>query len=298
VKLRSLLLTLPLFLGLLVAAGPVHGQATNCTQLQGLINAAPGDLRLPRGSYNNTCGQIAVPAGFQLSGAGDGTVIHIARTGDPVRVGKGAHVAAVRFQVDGAANDVGYGQNPCGPGCGGIVLQAKATVERVRVQGTWRGFSIQGDHVRIHQSTATKNGSGVYQAAGQFTYGNTELWGNDLTGNTVASILIGGHELDSADLRDNHLGFTGACWKADAGSEYAVTNLLSTSDSCEQPHHPAFAFGTRKAEGLIVQPHTLGQLTWQSGGPVPSRDGTTGLWIQGAGGNMTNGPLLGLHYTH
>lgn len=272
-----------------------RSQGVSCTQVQDLVDGARGELDLGARSYDNSCGAVVVPAGFRLVGRGDATVVLLrAAAGDPMVVGKGATVMAVRLQVRGAANDMVDGLNPCAAGCGGVRLLAKSTVQDSRLQGTRLGFVLAGDHVRLVHDTASKNTFGVYQAAGNFTYGNASLVDNDLTGNSSASVMVGGHALDSALLQGNHLGFGPRCMAAEAGgSEFAVSNVLSVGDSCEAASGTAYSFGARKVSGLFVQPHTAGGLVWQ-GGNRPSQDNRAGVHEFGAGGDVVNGPMLGL----
>jgi hypothetical protein len=263
-------------------------------------------LELDEGRFDNSCATLVVPADFRVTGQGDGTLVILPRhPGDLASVGVRAMVSYVKLQVNGAPNDVTPGQDPC-RGCFGVRLASKAEIDHVRLQGTTLGFMLDGDHIRIRDSVATKNYFGVFQDFGR-PRGNAEITGNDLTGNAQASIgITPWAQMDSAYLRNNHMGFSPYCMFAEgsrATTEFAVTNIDSSSDSCESPGAKGFYFADRRTSGVWVMPRTgpvgaesrdATKTIWESGGPAPSR--VPGERVQtlilGAGGDEHNGPLL------
>jgi hypothetical protein len=284
------------------AAGLVQGQGraatSSCTRVGDLIAAHPNSYTLPAGVYDNSCAELVVPAGYRLLGQGDATLVLLARRAqDLAEVGPRATVAYMKWLVKGSPNDVTDGVDPC-PGCWGVRMLSHSTADTMTLQGTTLGFMLSADHVRIINSTSEKNLYGAFQDIGNTT-GNEVLRDDYLTGNARAGIGI--HpwaKFDSGFVDNVHMGFEPYCWYADDGlpnpAEYAITNITSISESCESPHRvDAYHFGARKTSGLWVQPHTPGGVMWQAGAPAPVRTLPGQTVILGAGGDQTNGPLLG-----
>jgi hypothetical protein len=289
---------------LMVGAGarPSEAQAPTCNQVNQLIAQNPRYLKLEPGTYDNSCAELVVPNGYVLEGVGDSSMVVLPnRAGDLADVGNAAAIRRVRLQVSGVPNDIAPGIPPCVDGCGGVRLHSKAEIDHVRLQGSLFGFVIAGDHVRIRDSVSSKNFYGIVSDASEHQ-GNADLQGNDLTGNAQASIGISPWAaVDSAYMRNNHLGFSPYCWFAEGSrdtKEFAVSNVDSASESCESPVEAGYNFGDRRTSGIWMMPRTgavvSGGPIWVAGGPAPSRVPGPGVQtlILAAGGDTTNGPML------
>jgi hypothetical protein len=294
---------LPLLLGAaLLAPASTAADTASCTQASDLIAAHPDYLQLEPGVYDNSCATLTVPNGYHLLGRGDSTLVILHHGGDAAQVGKSASVTDMKWVVAGAPNDVQDNVNPCS-GCLGVRMLSHSEADHMTLQGTWLGFDITADHVAITNSQSLKNAYGVLFDQGA-SKGNAYLTNDLLTGNSVAGIGVQDDtEADSAHIENVHEGFEPHCWRAmreePSQHEYAVTNMMSISESCEAPRGIGFDFGARKTSGIWEQPHTSwsgvnGEPMWESAAPLPVHAPAWGQTvILGAGGDGANGPMLG-----
>lgn len=187
-------------------------------------SAAGGALHIPAGDY-------VLNRPLMVPGGGRGGRWHTAEI-----AGDGMMATRLHFPVDLGPGVCGLGEADRAPGSAarasihdlrligpgrrgalgrapaamdGACIGSKQLLRRVRAEGFRAGANVVGDHWEIEDSELTDNLYGVYLAPGSDTFGNGVLRDVFPAGNLLAGIAVSaGNTLDSATLRNVHLGFS------------------------------------------------------------------------------------------
>jgi hypothetical protein len=211
-------------------------------------------------NYDNTAGNISVPADMKIHGKGRGTLVTVRNLNNTnvLDVGQRAELTDMRIYVAAHATSPALGSDPSG----NVVRSewhSHSTGKRLLVEGFWTPFMLDEDHITIEECETVACQFGMIRVAGGST-GNLHTRRNYFTGCTVAGHWVAwGAKEDSWCTVDDHFGFApfGLLAETNASQQpFSYINLMWLGSSIESWGNRAVASVSRSISGVMIQPRT------------------------------------------